>query len=93
MTLTLTKVASTLNTQYKCSKDTNDFSINVQQSEDDIQNISGSIIKNDGSNTSIGYFNKYIQGQLNITFEGTTAEKQALVADIDEIINQLTETE
>lgn len=64
------------------------YTVNVQKNGTEIQSINGQIQKDDAQ---IGNFNMYSKNPVNISFPEslTLAEKQAIVVDIDDIIDQL----
>jgi hypothetical protein len=88
MSLTLKKGAVTSTTQYTTSNGDFKYSVSVQKNGTTIQSINGSITKD---TTQVGNFNKYQNNQeaLNFNTSLTIAEKQAILADIGDIIGQL----
>ena len=88
--ITLTAGTATTNVQYKGVNGEYEYIVNVSKSDNVLQSINGTITKKttDGV-ASAGNFNKYQQNPTNYSLDGTIAEKQALIADIDDIINQV----
>jgi hypothetical protein len=67
----------------------------VQKAAASFQSVNGSISKNGVASAveqNVGNFNKYMNNPTSYNFDNalTTEEKQSLIADIDDMINQLT---
>lgn len=89
MAITLTAGSTTSNTQFTGENGVFKYSVNVQKQGTELQSVNGQIQKED---VSVGNFNQYQKSPVNISFADTLTlkEKQAILADIDDIINQVT---